>query len=370
MIHLLKITSSLAISASLMLTSIQIPYEPDNRVSLEHNGFTATYLTKQETVADFLKERGITLHSDDQINLSLAQELEKSETIVIKSPRTVTVRADGEVHTAKVYEGTVGSVLDSLGIKLGDQDWINADPADPVTDRMVLNIQRVQIQETVRTRTIEHSENTALSSELLKGKEKVVQPGVDGERTIVTRRVLVDGEAFSEEVVSNYVTAIPLARTTLVGTKKPVVKKPEPAKVVRAETKAPVKKAVKPAPKKTSTSTTVKKTTTLSSDSDKNWKTFTLTFYTNLPSENGGYTITASGKSLKFGMVASNYYPLGKKIYLTGYGTMTVEDRGGSNFNNSYRLDVFIPRKSGESNTTYLRRVNNLGVRKVKGYVK
>ena len=90
-----------------------------------------------------------------------------------------------------------------------------------------------------------------------------------------------------------------------------------------------------------------------------------------MPSENGGYSVTARGENL-IGLknaVASNYYPLGTKIYLNGFGTVRVADRGGSSFNSSTRLDVLIQRKEGESNAAYLRRVNNMGVQIVEGYI-
>lgn len=94
---------------------------------------------------------------------------------------------------------------------------------------------------------------------------------------------------------------------------------------------------------------------------------FELTFYTDLPEENGGHTITASGKPLEYGVVASNKYPIGTKLRLGSMGTFTVEDRGGREFNNSNRLDVFIPRQSGESNCQYKNRVRNMGRIKLKG---
>ena len=95
---------------------------------------------------------------------------------------------------------------------------------------------------------------------------------------------------------------------------------------------------------------------------------FVLTFYTSLPEENGGYTVTCQGKKLKNGMVASNIYPLGTKIRINGK-IFTVSDRGGKNFNHSNRLDVLVERNSGESNSEYLKRVNNLGKVKVTGYI-
>lgn len=96
---------------------------------------------------------------------------------------------------------------------------------------------------------------------------------------------------------------------------------------------------------------------------------FILTFYTSLDCENGYGAITCEGNSLQQGGVASNVYDLGTKIYLDGYGETIVNDRGGSNFNSSNRLDVFIEREYGESDYEYKQRVNKMGKVTVKGYI-
>jgi 3D (Asp-Asp-Asp) domain-containing protein len=96
----------------------------------------------------------------------------------------------------------------------------------------------------------------------------------------------------------------------------------------------------------------------------------TLTFYTSLGEENGGFSgINCSGKRLTPGTVANNVLPLGTEIYTKEFGTLTVSDRGGNNFNTISRLDVYISREAGESDKDYLIRVNNMGRVKVKGYV-
>lgn len=96
---------------------------------------------------------------------------------------------------------------------------------------------------------------------------------------------------------------------------------------------------------------------------------FILSYFTDLPEENGGYTVTCTGKPLIYGVVASNVYSLGTKVYLKGYGTFTVADRGGNHFNNPNRLDVLIPKNKNESNSHYKRRVNDMGKSIIKGYV-
>lgn len=96
--------------------------------------------------------------------------------------------------------------------------------------------------------------------------------------------------------------------------------------------------------------------------------TFTITFYTELEGEGQG--LTASGKRVAYGMVASNHLKFGTKIQLEGMGTFTVEDRGSAaHFNRIERIDVYVPRQKGESNATYQKRVAAMGVKKVKGTI-
>lgn len=94
----------------------------------------------------------------------------------------------------------------------------------------------------------------------------------------------------------------------------------------------------------------------------------TLTFYGDFAHENGGYTgIDAQGNKLVAGTVASNVYSFGTKFELNGQ-IFTVRDRGGKNFNSSNRLDVFVPRKSGESNSAYAKRIREYGRKTVTMY--
>ena len=94
----------------------------------------------------------------------------------------------------------------------------------------------------------------------------------------------------------------------------------------------------------------------------------TLTFYGDFAHENGGYTgIDAQGNKLVAGTVASNVYSFGTQFELNGQ-VFTVRDRGGKNFNSSNRLDVFVARQSGESNSAYAKRIRNYGRKTVTMY--
>ena len=98
--------------------------------------------------------------------------------------------------------------------------------------------------------------------------------------------------------------------------------------------------------------------------------TMTLSFYTDLNCENGFGPITATGKRLTSGQIANNQLPFGTKVYIDGHGMKTVEDRGSTRyFNTVTKVDVFIPRNAGESDSAYWRRVNNMGKVKAKAIV-
>ncbi|OSA89120.1 UNVERIFIED_ORG: hypothetical protein B2H93_16840 [Clostridium botulinum] len=100
------------------------------------------------------------------------------------------------------------------------------------------------------------------------------------------------------------------------------------------------------------------------------WKEFELTFYTSMNCENGFGARTCNNKPLSRGIVANNHYKQYTKLYLEGYGEVTVADKGSDkHFNNDFRLDVFIPRNSGESDSTYLNRVNSMGRQIVNGKI-
>lgn len=98
--------------------------------------------------------------------------------------------------------------------------------------------------------------------------------------------------------------------------------------------------------------------------------TFDVTFYTDIPWMNSGYVTTATGKKPAYGMLATNAWPFGTVIEIPGWGTFVVEDRGGSSLNTKDRLDMFIPRRAGETDNQYINRLLVMGRQYLTGYVK
>lgn len=58
---------------------------------------------------------------------------------------------------------------------------------------------------------------------------------------------------------------------------------------------------------------------------------YVVTSYSTHPSENGGYTVTCTGKPLRKGIIAVDprFIPLGTKLWVPGYGWGMAADTGG-----------------------------------------
>lgn len=94
--------------------------------------------------------------------------------------------------------------------------------------------------------------------------------------------------------------------------------------------------------------------------------TLKLSFYGDGAEENGGYAgMDAQGGKLRAGTIASNVYPFGTQFSINGQ-IFTVRDRGGSHFNSPDRIDVFVPRRDGETKEEYNRRIREYGRKEVK----
>lgn len=78
--------------------------------------------------------------------------------------------------------------------------------------------------------------------------------------------------------------------------------------------------------------------------------TMRSTAYTSDPAENGGYSTTAMGTSIRYGVAAVDprVIPLGTRLYIEGYGYARAEDTGGAIKGN--RIDLVFGSKSQSNN--------------------
>jgi len=260
-----------------------------------------------------MKAVGLSLEEGDEVTAEW--EFNKGE-IVIARGMDIMVSVDGVTRKVTLTEGTVADALKKAGVTLGEHDMVSDDQATALYEGLSVSVDRVTYKERTETEAIAHGSSSYESSAYNKGEKVVEKAGVDGEKTIVYRDRLVNGEVAQTEKVSESVTKEPVDEVVAVGTyvkPKPVVNN-------------------KPA---TNTGSTSSSAGTIAGYSYSKVLYGKGTAYTNENGLAGKYTST--GMLAQVGVVAvnPNVIPYGTKLYITTadgsitYGYCVAGDTGG-----------------------------------------
>ena len=289
-----------------------------NTVNIKFGGNVQTYQVYAPTVGEALTEIGLTVGANDNINYKFGDTVKDGMVVEIKSAPYVTLKADGKsVKYAKVT-GTVKDLLALAGITLDADDYTKPALNSQLSAKMKVKVYRVSYETVTKTQKIKFKTIKKKDKKLAQGKTKVVKKGQKGKKKVTYKIKTVNGEVKSEKVV------------------KEVVKKKPVNKVVKVGTKF-VDESVTP-------------------NGVESMNGFTLgqqisgryTHYCACATCNGsGSGTTTSGRRIYNGMenphyIACNWLPLGSVIKVDGVN-YTVVDRGGSGLSRTGRIDIFTP---------------------------
>lgn len=272
--------------------------------------------TRVANVAELLSKEGMTVSDADKLNMPPESELDDGNEIIVKRGRQVTIKTVEGETVANVTSADAQDALEEAGYKTRAADEITKEGD-------VISV--VAVDERTEETVVPIDFDTVYRDDdsLTKGETKVIQSGADGEKIITEHVIYRDGEEASREEIGEEITKEPVTRIIARGTKAVVT--PVPSKNVTA-----------PSAKGTSFSSDTG--STINGMRYKKKITMQATAYSTSPSENGGYGVTATGKTLKHGMVAvdPNVIPLGSKVYVEStdgswvYGVASAEDTGGA----------------------------------------
>lgn len=289
-----------------------------NSINVESDGTIHTYSVYSSTVGEALNEIGVTAGQNDKINFDLSDSVQNGMVITIKTALSVSLTADGKTTSYAVGDGTVADLLKLAGITLGTDDYTKPDASSALKAGMTVTVYRVEYKTETKTEAIKYSTTKQNDKTLAEGKTKVVTKGVDGSKDVTYKVKYVNGKEDSRETVSEVVVTKPVNRVMKVGTKK-------------------VSSSVK------SNGVTSKNGYTVGQVISGKY-----THYCACATCNGNSRgITSSGKKIYNGMsnpyyVACNWLPLGSVISVDGTN-YTVVDRGGSGLSKEGRIDIFTP---------------------------
>lgn len=169
------------------------------------------------TVADALDEAGLKLTDDMACSESTDAPLTDGMELTLTKLTAFTVTADGRTGSYKVSSETVGEALEKCGFTLGGEDRLNVPKSRRLTSGMKLVIQRVQVTEEKEAEDIEYGTQYVTSRELAEGKTQLLSAGLKGEKELLYRATYVDGKLESRELISEQVKSNPVKQIIMRG---------------------------------------------------------------------------------------------------------------------------------------------------------
>jgi uncharacterized protein YabE (DUF348 family) len=140
-------------------------------------------------------------------------------TLTIRTPKHVTVVADGRTQRLVSTSATVGDLLGTARVRIGATDRVSQLANASLSDGMTITITRVRYGKLVVKAVVKYKEIKREDPNLAEGTTRVTTTGVDGLQEVTYLVTYLDGRAASRKVVSTKVLTKVVNQVVVVGTK-------------------------------------------------------------------------------------------------------------------------------------------------------
>lgn len=176
--------------------------------------------TDAHTVQDLLVEQSLQVGQQDFVSMPMDQILQHGDTIEVELAVGFHVRVDGQTIRYYTTKDDVFGALTENGVALGIFDEIEPALSEKVTEGMTIRVDRILKQWVQSEEKLKYDIVRKADASLLKGTEKVVQPGEAGKRITTTERTYVNGELVQAMVVDEKEVKKSQDQVVVYGTKK------------------------------------------------------------------------------------------------------------------------------------------------------
>lgn len=308
---------SLTLAIFLFIAMVITVYSIDlsDKVEIHCDGKVIEINRTSKSVFTTLLSKGITLGTYDRVIPGLDVSVNDVDRIVVKRAVNVVLTDNGIKKEYMTSANTIADFLKDKGIPARSYDLVTPPAATEISEGLEINVIRGERYVTEDVIEIPYETEKRPNENLAKNLISVTRYGEKGVRKVTTETIYRQGKLISSGVISDVIEKQPVTEILDVGTKPNTVVAPDGnvytySKVI----------------------------------------TCTATAYDASYESNGPWgPITATGKSLKSGMVAVDprVIPLGTKLYIEApdgswvYGYSVAEDTGGAIKGN--KVDLFFP---------------------------
>ena len=141
--------------------------------------------------------------------------------LTVRTPKTVTVVADGRRQRVVTTAANVGQALDEAGVEVDGDDKVSQLATAAVVNRMTVTVTRVTRKTTTTRTVLEYDTVEKQDAAAAAGSRKVTTEGVDGLQQVTYVETYVDGKLTSRKVAKVTVLEQPVDEVVVVGPEPP-----------------------------------------------------------------------------------------------------------------------------------------------------
>ncbi|MEK3951898.1 Uncharacterized conserved protein YabE, contains G5 and tandem DUF348 domains [Psychrobacillus psychrotolerans] len=297
--------------------NLSIEWEQARQIKISVDGEIQTLTTTEDLVSEILAKANVAVTEHDAITPAADAEVGPDNNIAIEKAFEITLLDGGEEKKVRSTSTTVADFLKQQNIQLSEFDRVEQKMDESIVPNSIIQVVRVEKVTDVVEEATNFAVETKKEDSLLKGKEKVVQQGVNGTVSRTYEVVKENGKEISRNMMSEKIIKEPTKKVVAVGTK-----------VMTASVSRGTNSAAAPS----------------------GGKEFYVTATAYTAYCNGCSGVTATGMNLKTNpnlkviAVDPSVIPLGSKVWVEGYGHAVAGDTGGAIKGN--KIDLFMASKS------------------------
>ncbi|MGB3100446.1 MAG: ubiquitin-like domain-containing protein [Psychrobacillus psychrotolerans] len=297
--------------------NLSIEWEQARQIKISVDGEIQTLTTTEDLVSEILAKANVAVTEHDAITPAADAEVGPDNNIAIEKAFEITLLDGGEEKKVRSTSTTVADFLKQQNIQLSEFDRVEQKMDESIVPNSIIQVVRVEKVTDVVEEATNFAVETKKEDSLLKGKEKVVQQGVNGTVSRTYEVVKENGKEISRNMMSEKIIKEPTKKVVAVGTK-----------VMTASVSRGTNSAAAPS----------------------GGKEFYVTATAYTAYCNGCSGVTATGMNLKTNpnlkviAVDPSVIPLGSKVWVEGYGHAVAGDTGGVIKGN--KIDLFMASKS------------------------
>jgi uncharacterized protein YabE (DUF348 family) len=190
-------------------------------VTLTLDGVVTQQTVFDQTVGDALGSLGVAAVDGSFVSAKQSAVVPRGGMeLVVSTPKTVTVVADGDAKTLTTTRPTVKDVLDEAGVAVDEDDELKPAPDTFVTPESKVRVVRIEKVAKTQTVDIEHDTEVRDDPEALEGETEVVKEGKDGKNREQVTLVYADGKLRDRVVVATEPVSDPVTEVVSRGTSR------------------------------------------------------------------------------------------------------------------------------------------------------